>query len=656
MGVPRAAWLATSIALSAASLLAQAPNLGPEFPVNTYTTGPQHEISAASRGDGTFVIVWTDGYPLSRGIEGEDGSTSGIFGQRFSSTGEKVGTDFLVNTFTTGAQAKPSIAMNADGTAVVVWRSPQDDLGAIFGAGVYGQRLDAAGAKVGGEFLVNTYTTSTQAGPAVAMSAAARSSSSGRATTGRIELRGLQSEVRRGGGEDRHGVPRQHVHDRRPVLAERGDGLRRETSSSSGSRAARTATAAACSDRSSTTPARRKGPEFAVNTYTTSNQQSPSVAMDRAGNFVVAFQSDGPDLDGFGIWARRYNSSAESLLGPEFQVNSYTTEAQTAPSVSVDRSGNITVVWASSFSQDGSKKGIFGQRLDRLGFLVGSEFQVNSYTSEDQDVPRAFDDGQGFAAAWTSDKQDGDGPGVYARRQRLHPRRPRRGHAGDRDHRLERRPRARRGRGRRAELEQRRHGLRRPGRHGSRHRRALRPELHTARQRGELRLDGAEHHRELQRRQLEPLLCRSDLRHASRRRTGTRRSRRTFRPAGRRRGSCTWATAFPTCRARSPSTGRSRPCCTTASRRAAPRRSIVPAARFPVIRWRSSSRRGSRAAGSSCRRPGSSEDSRTTAVAGGVSRFSDIAPTDPACKHVHYLGAQNVTSDARRRPTARTRP
>ena len=30
-------------------------------------------------------------------------------------------------------------------------------------------------------------------------------------------------------------------------------------------------------------------------------------------------------------------------------------------------------------------------------------------------------------------------------------------------------------------------------------------------------------------------------------------------------------------------------------------------------------------------------------VSGGVSLFGDVPPTDPFCKHVHYLAAQHVT-------------
>src|SRR5207237_1049318 len=47
------------------------------------------------------------------------------------------------------------------------------------------------------------------------------------------------------------------------------------------------------------------GPEIRVNQTTVGNQEAPSVAMDAAGNFVVAWQSPGgPTPD---IWARRYD-------------------------------------------------------------------------------------------------------------------------------------------------------------------------------------------------------------------------------------------------------------------------------------------------------------------------------------------------------------
>src|SRR5437016_674183 len=55
------------------------------------------------------------------------------------------------------------------------------------------------------------------------------------------------------------------------------------------------------------------GPEFRVNTFTTGTQQlysaSPgSVAVDAAGDFVVAWSSLNQDGSGLGVYAQRYNA------------------------------------------------------------------------------------------------------------------------------------------------------------------------------------------------------------------------------------------------------------------------------------------------------------------------------------------------------------
>ena len=61
-------------------------------------------------------------------------------------------------------------------------------------------------------------------------------------------------------------------------------------------------------------------------------------------------------------------------LGPEFRVNTYTTEYQGIPSVAADSSGNFVVVWTSTSPQDGSYQGIFGQRFASSGAPLGPEF------------------------------------------------------------------------------------------------------------------------------------------------------------------------------------------------------------------------------------------------------------------------------------------
>ena len=145
------------------------------------------------------------------------------------------------------------------------------------------------------------------------------------------------------------------------------------------------------------------GPEFQVNTYTMNSQWYPAMAADGAGNFVVVWESLGQDGSLSGVFGQRFNS-AGSRLGSEFQVNTFTTNYQRDPAVAADGTGNLVVVWH-SFAQDGAGWGVFGKRFDSAGTPVGSEFQVNSYTTRSQFGPAVAADGAGnFGAApirWT---------------------------------------------------------------------------------------------------------------------------------------------------------------------------------------------------------------------------------------------------------------
>ena len=63
---------------------AQVVPLGSEFQVNTFTTDGQYYASVAADADGDFIVVWTS--------QDQDGSFSGVFGQRYASTGTPLGT------------------------------------------------------------------------------------------------------------------------------------------------------------------------------------------------------------------------------------------------------------------------------------------------------------------------------------------------------------------------------------------------------------------------------------------------------------------------------------------------------------------------------------------------------------------------------------
>ena len=329
---------------------AQGNPLGPEFRVNTYTTGIQAAASVRADALGNFVVVWASGLA-------QDGSAYGIFGQRYASTGAPSGPEFRVNTYTPGAQVYPTVAGDPAGGFVVLWTSNGQDGS---GDGVFGQRYASTGAPLGPEFRVNSYTTSGQ------HTAAAASDASGNFVV-----------VWTSAGQDGS-----------------GDGVFGQRYASTGA---------------------PLGPEFRVNTYTTMSQHYPAVASDSAGNFVVVWGSGGQDGSAYGIFGQRYASSG-APLGPEFRVSTYTTGQQVFASVAPDGAGGFVVVWLSE-NQDGSSRGIFGQRWTSSGAPAGPEFGVNTYTPGIQEFASVAADAAGnFVVSWQSDQQDGSGHGVFGQR------------------------------------------------------------------------------------------------------------------------------------------------------------------------------------------------------------------------------------------------
>ncbi len=122
--------------------------------------GAQYVPDVAGRADGDLVVVWSDS-------GGNDGNSNGVFARIYDAATDSFGSTFLVNTTTTGQQSAgnngdhaPNVAILADGGFVVVWSAYDQDSASTWG--VYGQRFDAAGVKVGGEFRVNETTAGGQ--------------------------------------------------------------------------------------------------------------------------------------------------------------------------------------------------------------------------------------------------------------------------------------------------------------------------------------------------------------------------------------------------------------------------------------------------------------------------------------------------------------
>ena len=108
------------------------------------------------------------------------------------------------------------------------------------------------------------------------------------------------------------------------------------------------------------------------------------VATTTTGGFIVAWQDDeapgDPSFDG--ILARRFGADGQPE-GTPFLLNAYTTGNQSEPDIAVDETGAFTVVWTSSSSaaDDSSSTSIQLRRFDSAGSAIGTEIQVNSYTT-----------------------------------------------------------------------------------------------------------------------------------------------------------------------------------------------------------------------------------------------------------------------------------
>ncbi len=333
-------------ALALTPTLAQPVKEGPEFRVNTFTSNAQTYPAVSASSSGDFVVVWQSG--------AQDGQGFGIFGQLLDIDGVPQGGEFQANTFTVFAQSYPAVGMDNNGDFVVVWQSGFQDGS---GAGVFGQRFDSNGMTVDGEFPINNTTPSFQGRPDVAM-----------------DDDGDFVVVWQSDGPDGSGYG---------IFARRFD--------NSGV---------------------AQGTEFQINAYTTGDQKRPQVASEDGGDFVVVWQSNGQDGSGYGIFAQRL-SSAGGFLGGELTVNSHTTGTQSFPDVGMDSDGDFIVVWQSD-GQDGDGYGIFGQRYDNSGAADGAEFILNQVTSASQTAPSVgMGSSGGFLVAWQSNDASSDG--IFAR-------------------------------------------------------------------------------------------------------------------------------------------------------------------------------------------------------------------------------------------------
>lgn len=281
------------------------------------------------------------------------------------------GPEFLINSYTPSSQYAPDVASDSAGNFVVVWQSNGSTGGDTWYSSIQVRRFRADGTPLGTDLQVNTYTTQAQTEPAVAMDGAGNFIVVWRSdtATGDPDLSSIHA--------------RRFAADGTPF-----------------------------------------GGQFQVNTYTTGYQEFPDVAADAAGNFLIVWASSAAgngDSSGASVQAQRYAASG-AAQGAQFLVNVSTTGNQRRPAVAADGLGNFLVAWQSDSSAGGDTllSSVQGRRFTGSGSALGGEFQINGYTTGTQNVPAIGAAASGaFVATWESNGSpggDSDGLSVHARR------------------------------------------------------------------------------------------------------------------------------------------------------------------------------------------------------------------------------------------------
>ena len=331
-------------------------SLSNELQVNTFDSGDQQVPTVTALAAGGFVVTWAS--------YAQDGSAYGVYGQMFAADGTPQGSEFLVNSATTGNQDLPVVTALDDGGFIVAWQSNSDQDGSGFG--IYSQRYDASGVAVGGETLVNSTTAGSQQLPSIA------SLNDG----GYIVA--WQSDSNQDGWAT-------------GIYTQRYD-----------------ASGAAV------------GGETLVNSFWVFAQTNASVSALASGGYVVTWQSESQgwfpteDGDNWGVFAKVFDANGVALTG-DVLVNTTTADQQLEPSVTGLPDGGFYVTWT-SYGQDGDGAGIYGQQFDAAGNKIGAETLINDLVNGQQldSAVTVLANGD-ISVTWTDVPNDGSGYGVFSK-------------------------------------------------------------------------------------------------------------------------------------------------------------------------------------------------------------------------------------------------
>jgi hypothetical protein len=344
--------------------------VGKEQRLNTTNRGHEKNPWIDVNGSGRLVAVW-DSWPV-------DGSDFDVRGRIVSENGTPIAEDFLVHEQTDGYQWNGRVAMNDDGSFMVVWmqRLPNTASWSIMG-----RAFDSSGLAQGDAFfLVPSLLHSIESEPNVARERSVEYASESAWLDVAGNGKGLLVVAWVDEGSDGNFDILARVFDRN---------------------------------------GQARTPKINVNQHVDGSQQEVTVDMNHDGAFIVSWMTEGVDRDAESVAARRFALDG-TALEDEWQVNSFETDKQGYPAVAIADNGSFLVAWESD-TQDGDRSGVFARRFDRHRAPLGDTISLSAITHGWQEELSVDMNSVNLAVAtWMSfdDTQDTNGRfnDVYARR------------------------------------------------------------------------------------------------------------------------------------------------------------------------------------------------------------------------------------------------
>ncbi|MFN9503447.1 MAG: hypothetical protein ACK57J_02635, partial [Rubrivivax sp.] len=307
-------------------------------------------------------------------------------------------TDLVLNTATAGDQSSPVTAALPDGGFVAVWVAPD---GA--GNGIFAQRFDARGLRVGAQFSVTTSTAENQYQPQVA------SFADGGFVVAWNEQRDGVASWAKARVFLADGTPATGDILVSPFLSNPNEGYRPSVAVLEGDRfvvvwqGESGGASQGVRGRLYGRDGVAQGGEFLVGTTGVANSLwwvTPRAAGLADGGFAVVYSIDNAGS----------SNSLVSVMNDDGTTRSAVIDQGLGGVGDIARLANGNVVVAYERSSD-----IFARVYNPSGGVVVAEFQVDAGSPGSQWGPSVAADGTGFTIAWTSDAGDGSGQSVHSR-------------------------------------------------------------------------------------------------------------------------------------------------------------------------------------------------------------------------------------------------